>query len=92
MGLVYAAAKSLLFRMDPERAHACALRAARLGGGLVGRLLGGAPVRGAERTVAGIRFPNPLGLAAGFDKDGVALRFWRALGFGFVEFGTVTPR
>ncbi len=43
-----------------------------------------------EREVFGVRFPNPLGLAAGFDKDGVALPAWVALGFGFVEVGTVT--
>ncbi|NTU80369.1 MAG: quinone-dependent dihydroorotate dehydrogenase [Chloroflexales bacterium] len=43
-----------------------------------------------ERTVFGLRFPNPLGLAAGMDKDGVALPAWAALGFGFVEVGTVT--
>jgi dihydroorotate dehydrogenase len=42
------------------------------------------------RTVFGLCFPNPLGLAAGMDKDGVALRAWAALGFGFVEVGTVT--
>lgn len=43
-----------------------------------------------ERTVFGIRFPGPVGLAAGMDKNGVALPAWRALGFGFVEVGTVT--
>jgi dihydroorotate dehydrogenase len=42
------------------------------------------------RTVFGVRFPNPVGLAAGMDKDGVALAAWPALGFGFVEVGTVT--
>jgi dihydroorotate dehydrogenase len=44
----------------------------------------------APRTVFGIRFPNPVGLAAGLDKDGRALPAWPALGFGFVEVGTVT--
>ncbi|MFS8480196.1 MAG: quinone-dependent dihydroorotate dehydrogenase [Micromonosporaceae bacterium] len=44
----------------------------------------------APRTVFGVRFPNPVGLAAGMDKDGVALAAWPALGFGFVEVGTVT--
>jgi dihydroorotate dehydrogenase len=44
----------------------------------------------APRTVFGVRFPNPVGLAAGMDKDGVALPAWPALGFGFVEVGTVT--
>jgi dihydroorotate dehydrogenase len=42
------------------------------------------------RTVFGVRFPNPVGLAAGMDKDGLALAAWPALGFGFVEVGTVT--
>ncbi|HEU4948976.1 MAG TPA: quinone-dependent dihydroorotate dehydrogenase [Kribbella sp.] len=42
------------------------------------------------RTVFGVRFPGPVGLAAGMDKNGVALPAWRALGFGFVEVGTVT--
>ncbi|GAA2631694.1 quinone-dependent dihydroorotate dehydrogenase [Dactylosporangium fulvum] len=45
---------------------------------------------GARRTVFGIDFPNPVGLAAGMDKDGRALRAWPRLGFGFVEVGTVT--
>jgi dihydroorotate dehydrogenase len=44
------------------------------------------------RTVAGIVFPNPLGLAAGFDKDAACVPAWQALGFGFVEVGTVTAR
>ncbi|HEX6341749.1 quinone-dependent dihydroorotate dehydrogenase [Umezawaea sp.] len=43
-----------------------------------------------ERTVFGVRFPNPVGLAAGMDKDGRALPAWAAMGFGFVEVGTVT--
>lgn len=45
-----------------------------------------------ERTLFGVRFPNPLGLAAGMDKNGVALPAWAAMGFGFVEAGTVTWR
>src|SRR5690606_7984728 len=44
----------------------------------------------APRTVFGVRFPNPVGLAAGMDKDGVAWAAWPALGFGFVAVGTVT--
>ena len=42
--------------------------------------------------VAGLKFANRIGLAAGFDKNGVALPFWRGVGFGHVELGTVTPR
>ena len=92
MGISYACMKPFLFRMDPERAHNFALRAARWGGSGLAWLSGGRRVDGKERVVAGIRFPNPVGLAAGMDKNGVALPFWRALGFGSVEVGTVTPR
>jgi len=92
MPLPYGLLRPLLFRMDPERAHRWAMRSARLGGGLLGRCLGGAGGGDRPVVVAGLTFRNPLGLAAGFDKNGVALPFWRALGFGFVEFGTVTPR
>lgn len=84
-----------LFRMgggDAEVAHERTLRmAARLGAvppvvaGLRRYFGGGSP-----RTVFGIRFPGPVGLAAGMDKDGRALRAWPAFGFGFVEVGTVT--
>ncbi len=92
MGILHKITRPLLFKLNPERAHALALRVARHGGGLAGRVLGGKPVDGLERTVAGIRFPNPLGVAAGMDKNGVGLRFWSAAGFGFAELGTVTPR
>jgi len=47
---------------------------------------------GMETTVCGITFPNPVGLAAGFDKDAEIIPAWNNLGFGFVEIGTVTPR
>ncbi|MBO0868109.1 MAG: quinone-dependent dihydroorotate dehydrogenase [Micromonosporaceae bacterium] len=85
-------ARPVLFRLgggDAERAHQASLRV----------LAGATPVLrrkpvysppGAAREVFGIRFPNPVGLAAGMDKDGVALDAWPALGFGFVEVGTVT--
>lgn len=45
-----------------------------------------------EQEYFGIKFPNPIGLAAGFDKNAVAVPAWEALGFGFAEIGTVTPR
>ncbi|SCL29656.1 dihydroorotate oxidase A [Micromonospora inyonensis] len=86
-----------LFRIgggDAETAHEWTLR--RLTA-LAGRpaLLAGVRSRyavSAPRTVFGVRFPNPVGLAAGMDKNGVALPAWPALGFGFVEVGTVTAR
>ncbi|MFC0268324.1 quinone-dependent dihydroorotate dehydrogenase [Kushneria aurantia] len=89
---MYATARALLFRLDPERAHAVAL------GGLdaVGRLglaqrLAGAPVSDPV-TLMGLAFENRVGLAAGLDKNAEHLDGLGALGFGFVEVGTVTPR
>src|SRR5207248_1162978 len=77
---------------DPEAAHEWTLR--RLAA-LSRHPAALAPLRrryavAAPRTVFGVRFPNPVGLAAGMDKDGRALPVWPALGFGFVEVGTVT--
>jgi dihydroorotate dehydrogenase len=77
-----------LRRLAPETAHAVALRGLRLG--LAGHDRAAADPRFAQ-TVLGRHFPNPIGLAAGFDKNAVAVRPLMALGFGFVEIGTVTP-
>ncbi len=78
-----------LRRIDPERAHRLALRALRLG--LAGRApRGDDPVLAA--TILGRTLRNPIGLAAGFDKDAVAAPGLLRLGFGAVELGTVTPR
>ncbi|MBW4974756.1 quinone-dependent dihydroorotate dehydrogenase [Roseovarius mucosus] len=80
---------SLLHRVDPERAHGLALRALQLG--LV-------PAPGAytsarlRTNLAGLRLPNPVGLAAGFDKNAEALGPLARAGFGFIEVGAVTPR
>lgn len=89
------AVRPALFRIgggDAEAAHEWSLR--RLAG-LAGRPAALAALRAryavrAPRRVFGIDFPNPVGLAAGVDKDGAALAAWPALGFGFVEVGTVT--
>ncbi|WP_375418443.1 quinone-dependent dihydroorotate dehydrogenase [uncultured Hymenobacter sp.] len=90
-------AKPLLFRLDAERAHHLVFdnlrRAARVPG--TGALLRGLydyRHPGLEREVFGLKFPNPVGLAAGFDKNAVLTDELAALGFGFVEIGTVTPR
>ncbi len=78
-----------LRRIDPERAHRLALRALRLG--LAGRAPSeDDPVLAA--TILGRTLRNPIGLAAGFDKDAVAASGLLRLGFGAVELGTVTPR
>lgn len=90
----YRAVRPLLFLADPEFVHHLALRAL---GSAPGRVLApfasgvADPAAGAVELM-GLPFRNRVGLAAGFDKDGVAIRGWAALGFGFVELGTVTPR
>ena len=94
MGL-YRLVRPLLFRLSPERAHAATLRALRLAG-LAPPLR--ALLRAASRPVhdpvelLGLRFANRVGLAAGYDKDALAIAGLAALGFGHVEIGTVTPR
>ncbi len=89
--MLYALARRALFKLDPETAHDLALRSlATLGPGA--SLLGRAASRDETRRVMGIDFPNPVGLAAGLDKNGEYIDALAALGFGFIEVGTVTPR
>lgn len=90
MALGYSMVKRALFRLDPETAHGLAFAALKVPG--FAAAVGGRvqDERLAQRLL-GMTFPNPVGLAAGFDKDAVALRAWPALGFGFAEMGTVTP-
>jgi dihydroorotate dehydrogenase len=89
---MYGLARPFLFALDAERAHGLGLSSLeamhRLG---LGRLLGGAP-RPFPTKLLGLTFPNPVGLAAGLDKNGEHIDALLALGFGFVEVGTVTPR
>jgi len=80
--------RPLLFRLDPETAHRLTL--AMLSAMPALRLVDD-PSQLAT-TVAGIRFSNPIGLAAGMDKDARAVCAWQTIGFGFVELGTITPR
>lgn len=80
---------AVLHRLDPETAHELALRALRAG--LVG---GNGPVstQRLRLRLAGLDLPNPLGLAAGFDKNAVAVDELLRAGFGFIEAGAATPR
>ncbi|MDD5657794.1 MAG: quinone-dependent dihydroorotate dehydrogenase [Elusimicrobia bacterium] len=87
----------LLFRFDPETAHERALRGLELlsrvpAGTALLRAVAGRPPADLRTTVLGLDFPNPLGLAAGFDKDCRLAAVLPALGFGFVELGSVTLR
>src|SRR5215510_12494402 len=80
--------RPILFRLSPETAHELALHSLSLiPAGLIADRVE-YPELHIERF--GLSFPNPVGLAAGFDKNGVALRSLAALGFGFIEAGTVT--
>jgi len=86
--------RPVLFGLDPEMAHHFALGGLRAASRVPFALR---PLRAFQpppkpKTVFGINFPNPVGLAAGYDKNGVALPAWAALGFGFVEIGTVTAK
>ncbi|MBI5595937.1 MAG: quinone-dependent dihydroorotate dehydrogenase [Elusimicrobia bacterium] len=95
MSLYTALIRPLLFRLDEESAHEAAAAALALAGSLPGAqgLLRAAFAHAdpsLETTVWGLRFPNPVGLAAGFDKDARLVGALPALGFGFVEVGTVT--
>ncbi|MEU0498331.1 quinone-dependent dihydroorotate dehydrogenase [Mycobacterium sp. NPDC006124] len=92
---MYQALRRLLFLVPPERIHTLVFtllrlvtRPAPLRRVLTGWLAPRDPVLAS--TVFGVRFPGPVGLAAGFDKDGTGLDTWGALGFGYAEVGTVT--
>ncbi|MDW5376955.1 quinone-dependent dihydroorotate dehydrogenase [Halomonas sp. HP20-15] len=90
---MYALARSLLFRLDPETAHGVSLRALELIHRLhLQGLLGAGESLDDPCELMGLRFANRVGLAAGLDKNADHLDALGALGFGFVEVGTVTPR
>ena len=94
--MIYDAVRTALFRAPPERIHTLVFSALRgatataaTRGTLRRALAPHDPVLAS--TLFGVRFPGPLGLAAGFDKDGEGLNTWGAMGFGYAEIGTVTP-
>ncbi len=93
MPAMYRFIRPLLFRLDPETAHQLTLQLIRLGGvqpfESILRGLYAAPQKPVD--VFGLHFINPVGLAAGYDKDGLAWRGLATLGFGHIEIGTVTP-
>ncbi|SFO34182.1 quinone-dependent dihydroorotate dehydrogenase [Nitrosospira briensis] len=88
--MLYSLLRPLLFGLAPETAHGVTFtaieKAYRLG------LLGKGSVSCRPRNVMGVSFPNPVGMAAGLDKNGEHINALAALGFGFIEIGTVTPR
>ena len=91
--LSWRALRASMFALDAEQAHRLAMTGLRSVSRICRVDLPDSDVARAQslrREVLGLTFPNPLGLAAGFDKDGEALPAWQALGFGFIEIGTVT--
>ena len=93
--MIYPLIRPLLFKLDPEVAHRLTLNLVRLSGMIppvdwaLARFFQAQPK---PVQAFGLQFKNPVGLAAGYDKDGVALRGLSMLGFGHIELGTVTPR
>jgi dihydroorotate dehydrogenase len=85
---MFATLRPLIFALDPETAHRATLAALRIG--LVPRSAADDPIL--ATSLAGLDLPNPIGLAAGFDKDVEVPDAMLRLGFGFVECGSVTPR
>jgi dihydroorotate dehydrogenase len=93
--MLYDALKPYLFTLDAERVHEefsglMALAAPIPGAAAILSLLTGHGRTDLEKTVFGVKFPNPVGLAAGFDKDGKLTSILPGLGFGFLEIGSVT--
>jgi dihydroorotate dehydrogenase len=92
MANLYSLAKPFLFELDAENAHDIALKSLKIAekSGLLALLP--KPVQCQPKQVMGLSFPNPVGLAAGLDKNGAVIDGMAALGFGFIEVGTITPR
>jgi dihydroorotate dehydrogenase len=89
---IYSLARPLLFGLDPETAHDLTLRSIDIAAGTGAlRMIAGAPIEDPVE-VMGLKFRNRVGLAAGMDKNAAHVDAFAAMGFGFIEVGTVTPR
>ncbi len=93
---MYQFIKPILFQFDPEKVHYFVTRNLKRfnkfpGGAALSRAIWGVKHSGLEREVFGLDFKNPVGLAAGFDKNGDMIAEMANMGFGFIEVGTVTP-
>ncbi|MEI7574878.1 MAG: quinone-dependent dihydroorotate dehydrogenase [Methylotenera sp.] len=89
---IYSLASPLLFQFDAESIHDFTLKSLNIAERLGALSLYPSPPVCQSRQVMGITFPNPVGLAAGLDKNAAVIDAMAALGFGFIEVGTVTPR
>jgi dihydroorotate dehydrogenase len=90
--MIYSLVRPLLFALEPETAHHVTLQSLALLSRVGLPPAAGSAPAACAREVMGIRFPNPVGLAAGLDKNGEYIDALARLGFGFIEVGTVTPR
>jgi dihydroorotate dehydrogenase len=90
--MLYELLRPLLFALDPESAHRLSLSALDKAQGLGVLKLSSFRLPSCPTEVMGLTFPNPVGLAAGMDKNGEHIKALADLGFGFIEIGTVTPR
>ncbi len=88
---MYSLIRPVLFALDAETAHRLTLGSLRVLNTMGVSSLLAIPPANDPRTVMGLTFPNPVGLAAGLDKNGACIDGLSALGFGFIEIGTVTP-
>ncbi len=90
--MFYSAIRKILFQFDPEKIHELTISSLKQTGATPLNHFYKQNIVEKPVEVMGIRFPNPVGLAAGLDKNGECIRAFDAMGFGFVEVGTVTPR
>lgn len=90
--MFYSAIRKVLFQFDPETIHEITIKGLKTTGKSPLNLFYKQKVANKPVNVMGIEFPNPVGLAAGLDKNGECINAFSAMGFGFVEVGTVTPR
>lgn len=90
--MFYPAIRKVLFQFDAETIHELAIKSLKKSGKTPFNFLYKQQVADKPVDVMGIKFPNPVGLAAGLDKNGECINAFAAMGFGFVEVGTVTPR
>jgi dihydroorotate dehydrogenase len=90
--MFYPAIRKVLFQFDAETIHDLTIKGLKSTGKTPVNMLYKQTVQDKPLTVMGIKFPNPVGLAAGLDKNGECINAFAAMGFGFVEVGTVTPR
>lgn len=90
--MFYKIAQKFMFQMDPELAHNLAIGSLKSTGNSPLNCFYAQNIKPAPVTMMGLTFPNPVGLAAGMDKDGECIDAFHAMGFGHIEVGTVTPR